>query len=118
MLNIALMLAQSTMSVENLVTPIGFVGALMFIVKWFMKAVDDRNEVIRNMADKSNGVSERSIVAMEGMTRAVDSIVDRQRGVEYALRTSPCGAGFDQKMKSMGLEPRLPETKHVQKDVV
>ena len=115
MLDFAVLLAQSA-SIENIVTPVGFVGALIFIIKWFMRAVDDRNTVIRDLADKSNSLNERSIIAMEGMTRAVDVIAERQRGVEGALRNAPCGTGFDQRLNTMGLDPRLAETHH-RKDV-
>ena len=77
-------------TVENVITPVGFVAALIFIIKWFMKAVDERTQIIKGLAERSNGVTERSIVATEGLMRAVDRISDRQSSLEQAVRETPC----------------------------
>lgn len=76
------LLAQATG--ETIVTSGAFVGALMFIVKWFMKAVDDRNNVIKGLADDSNK-------ALLEVSRAVQESTDRLRSVEHAIRAAPCG---------------------------
>lgn len=69
---------------EALITSGGFVAALMFIVKWFMRAVDDRNNVIKGLAEDSNR-------ALLEVSRAVQESTDRMRNVEHAIRNAPCG---------------------------
>ena len=69
---------------EAIVTSGAFVAALMFIVKWFMKAVDDRNVVIK-------GLAEDSIKAHLQVAKAINDSTNRLESVELAIRNAPCG---------------------------
>lgn len=75
------LLAQGTLT--DYAQPAGFIGVLVFIIRWFMVALDKRNEVIEKMADKGNEVIERN-------TKAFTQQAEELREVKRAIR----GAGL------------------------
>lgn len=75
------LLAQGTLT--DYAQPAGFIGVLVFIIRWFMVALDKRNEVIEKMADKGNEVIERN-------TKAFTQQAEELREVKHAIR----GAGL------------------------
>jgi hypothetical protein len=75
------LLAQGTLT--DYAQPAGFIGVLVFIIRWFMVALDKRNEVIEKMADKGNEVIERN-------TKAFTQQTEELREVKRAIR----GAGL------------------------
>ncbi len=60
--------------------PAGFIGVLVFIIKWFMTSLDKRNDVIEKMANRSDGVIERNTTAFERQESEF-------REVKHALRS-------------------------------
>jgi hypothetical protein len=62
--------------------PAGFIGVLVFIIRWFMVSLDKRNDVIEKMANRSDDVIDRN-------TKAFERQEGEFREVKHALR----GAG-------------------------
>lgn len=58
-------------SITEYAQPAGFIGVLVFIIKWFMTSLNQRNEVIEKMAQRSNEVIERNT---EAFTRQAEEL--------------------------------------------
>lgn len=71
------LIAQGT--ITEYAQPAGFIGVLVFIIQWFMKSLNQRNEIIEKMAQRSNEVIERNT---EAFTRQAEEL----RGLKYKCK--------------------------------